>query len=174
MGPRWPGRYFCQYFLPIWKALTSTRSMMRRIYLEIRFNLALCFIRSSIFYRKPLFEQTLTLFLTLFYHIWLKTVKGTWTEGWETRRCRTGEIVFVYQNNKRNESRTLASKYSLHIWKIDGKVLENQLAFLTLNLRRWFMQTPCHFSPLLMIEFRSIRRCLAFPGQIHRCVLNGI
>ena len=23
----------------------------------------------------------------------------------------------------------------------------------------WFMQTPCHFSPPLMIEFRSIRRC---------------
>ena len=53
----------------------------RWIHLEIRFNLALCFIRSSIFYRKPLFEQTLTHFLTLFYHIWLKTVsKGTSTE----------------------------------------------------------------------------------------------
>ena len=30
------------------------------------------------------------------------------------------------------------------------------------------------FSPLLMMEFRSIRRCFAFPGQIHRWILNGI
>ena len=26
-------------------------------------------------------------------------------------------------------------------------------------LRQWFMQTPCHFSPPLMIELRSIRLC---------------
>ena len=54
---------------------------MRRIHLEIRFSLAQCFIRSSIFYRKPLFEQTLTHPMTFFYHIWLKTVsKETSTE----------------------------------------------------------------------------------------------
>ena len=55
---------------------------------------------------------------------------------WETRKRRAGEIAFVYQNNKRNESVTLASK----IWKIDGKgfiYLENQ-AFSTVNLRLWF------------------------------------
>ena len=29
-------------------------------------------------------------------------------------------------------------------------------------------------TPILMLEFRSIRRCLAFPGKIHRLILNGI
>ena len=64
----------------------------------------------------------------------------------------------------------------IYIWKTDGKghiCLENQ-AFATLNLRQWFMQTPYYFSPLLMIEFGSIRRCLAFPGQIHRWIPNSI
>ena len=39
------------------------------------------------------------------------------------RRCRAGEIAFVYQNNKRNKSITLASKIVIIIcvWKIDGK-----------------------------------------------------
>ena len=62
------------------------------------------------------------------------------------------------------------------IWKIDGKgyiCLENQV-FSALNHRHRFMPTPCHFSPLLMTEFRSIRRCLASPGQIHQWILNGI
>ena len=30
------------------------------------------------------------------------------------------------------------------------------------------IQTSCNFSPLLMFEFGSIRRCLAFSGKIHR------
>ena len=30
------------------------------------------------------------------------------------------------------------------------------------------IQTSCNFLPLLMCEFGSIRRCLAFPGKIHR------
>ena len=33
---------------------------------------------------------------------------STWRR--EMRRCRAGEIAFVYQSNKRNESITLASK----------------------------------------------------------------
>ena len=36
-------------------------------------------------------------------------------------RCWTGEIPFVYQNNKRNESITLQSKSSLQIF---GKLME--------------------------------------------------
>ena len=52
--------------------------------------------------------------------------------------ARAGEIAFIYQNNKRNESITLASKIIIviYIWKIDGKgymCLENQ-AFSTMNL----------------------------------------
>ena len=39
------------------------------------------------------------------------------------RRPRAGEIVFVYQNNERNESVTLAGKMIvIYIWKIEGKV----------------------------------------------------
>ena len=30
------------------------------------------------------------------------------------------------------------------------------------------IQASCNFSPLLIFEFGSIRRCLAFPGKIHR------
>ena len=53
-----------------------------------------------------------------------------------------GEITFVYQNNKRNESATYwrANNRYKYISKIDGKgyiYLENQ-AFSTVNLRQWF------------------------------------
>ena len=53
--------------LPVWKVFTTTRNQMfASDTSEIRFNLAWSFIRSSIFYRKPLFEQTLTHRMTLF------------------------------------------------------------------------------------------------------------
>ena len=58
----------------------------------------------------------------------------------------------------------------IYIWKIDGKgyiYLENQ-AFSTMNLRQLMIQTSGNFSPLLMLEFGSICRYLAFPGKIHR------
>ena len=42
--------------------------------------------------------------------------------------------------------------------------LENQ-AFKTVNFS---FRLRAHFSPLLMFEFGSIRRCLPFPGKIHR------
>ena len=35
------------------------------------------------------------------------------------------------------------------------------------------IQISCNFSPLLMFELGSIRRCLAFPGEIHRLNLNA-
>ena len=51
---------------------------------------------------------------------------------------------------------------------MDGKGyihLENQ-AFLTVNLRHsTIRQTSCNFSPLLMFEFGSIRRCLVSPEK---------
>ena len=78
MWPRWPGHYFRQFE----KSLPQPEiKWTRQLQLEIRFNLAQCFIRSSIFYRKPLFEKTLIYPMTLFYHIWLKKVsKGTWID----------------------------------------------------------------------------------------------
>ena len=114
MGPRWPGHYFYQFE----ERLPQPQiKCTRRIHLEVRFNLAWSLIRSSIFYRKTLFEHTLTHPMTLFYHmIWLKTVsKGIEQKRWETLRRRAGEIAFVCQNNKRNVSITLASKESLYI-----------------------------------------------------------
>ena len=99
---------------------------------------------------------------------------------WETSRRRSAEIAFVYQNMQNNKKKWI-NNIGEHIiviciWKIDGKgciCLENQ-AFSTLNLRHGFMPTPTQISHLYWIEFRSIRRCLAFPGQIHRWILNGI
>ena len=74
MRMRWPDHYFCKFEKRFPQPEIKCTHL---IHLEILFNLTL----SSIFYRKPLFEQTLTHFLTLFYHIWLKTVsKGTWIE----------------------------------------------------------------------------------------------
>ena len=79
MGPRWPGHYFCQFE----KRLPQPKiKCTRPIHQEFRFNLACCFIRSSFFffsfffffYRQPLFEQTLTHPMTLFY-----CVRGTTT-----------------------------------------------------------------------------------------------
>ena len=103
MWPHWPGHYFCQFE----KRLPQLEiKSTRQIHLEIRFNPAWRFIRSSIFYWKSLLEQTFTHPTTLFNHIWLKTVfKGTWNRRGEKRvGGRAGEIAFVYQNNKRNES----------------------------------------------------------------------
>ena len=42
-----------------------------------------------------------------------------------------------------------------HIWKIKHETST-------------MIQTSCNFSRLLMFEFGSIRRHLAFPGKIHR------
>ena len=63
MGPRWPGHYFCQFEKRLPKPEIK---FTRRILLEIHFNLALCFIRSSIFYWKPIFELTFTHTITFF------------------------------------------------------------------------------------------------------------
>ena len=62
MGPRWPGHYFYQFE----KRLPQTEIKCTRwINLEIRFNLALCFIRSSIFYRKTSFWVNFNSFLDI-------------------------------------------------------------------------------------------------------------
>ena len=60
-------------------------------------------------------------------------------------------------------------------WKMLHMLGKNQ-AFSILSLfdNDSGMQTRCHFFSLLLIEFRSIRRCSAFPGQIHRLIVNGI
>ena len=95
------------------------------IHQEIRFNPTYCFIQSSIFYWKPLFKQTLTYPVTLFYHIWLKQYsKEREQKRWETRRRRAGDIAFVYQNNKRNESVTLTSNNHYMYIYIFGKWME--------------------------------------------------
>ena len=60
----------------------------------------------------------------------------------------------------------------MYSWKIDGERLHifRKWSFLDLEPST-MIQTSCHFSPLCIkywfFEFESIRRCLAFPGQIH-------
>ena len=128
MGPRWTGRYSCQFekHLPEPEIKCS-----RPIHLEIRVNLAWCFIGSSIF----LFEQTLSHYMTLlFYHIWLKTVsKGTWTE--EVRNASApGGInrLHLPKYQKKWISNIGGQIIVIYIWKIDGNgyiCLEKQAFF---------------------------------------------
>ena len=108
MGPRWPGHYFWEFekLLPQ-PEIKSTR----RIHLEIGFNPTWCFIRSSIFYWKSLLSKLLLILLHYFIIFGLKQYsKKHEQKRWETRRRRAEESAFVYQNNKRNESVTLANK----------------------------------------------------------------
>ena len=80
-----------------------------------------------------------------------------------------GEITFVYQNNKRNESARYwrANNRYIYISKIDGKgYIFGKSSFLNCEPLT-MIQTSCNFSPVLMFEFGSIRQCLAFPEKIH-------
>ena len=68
--------------LPVWKEFTSTRNQMDASATP-RNPLQSCLVFHSILdlLRKTSFWANLTHPMTLFYHIWLKTVsKGTWTE----------------------------------------------------------------------------------------------
>ena len=169
MGPRWPGHHV---LLSVWKAFTSTRNQMYAS--DTSRNPLQSW--SSIFYWKPLFGQTFTHSITLLWHIWLKTVaKGAW----ETRRRREGGGVeklplFTKETREMNQWHWQANNrhiYSENRWK-RLHILEKS-SFLGLEPST-MIHTSCHFSPLLMFEFGSIRRCLAFPGQIHWWILNGI
>ena len=61
----------------------------------------------------------------------------------------------------------------IYIWKVNGQRLHvfRKWSFLDLEPSTK-IPTSCHFSRLFIkywfFEFESIRRCLAFPGQIHR------
>ena len=84
-----------------------------------------------------------------------------------------GEITYIYQNNKRNEKKKqwrannnlLLYLYLENQWK--SSHIFGKSSFLNLEPSKT-IQTLCNFSPLLMFEFSSICRCLAFPGQIHQ------
>ena len=89
------------------------------------FSLAWCLIRSSIFYWKPLFQQTFTHPTTVFYHIRLNT-KEHEKKRWET--C-------VDQNIMRNKSVTIVAYIS------------EKLNFLYLEPST-MIEASCHFSPL--------------------------
>ena len=71
-------------------------------------------------------------------------------------RANNRYYIYIYLDNQ--------SK-SIHIF---GKS-----SFLNLETST-MIQTLFNFSPLLMIEFGSICRCLAFPRQIHQWIHNGI
>ena len=86
----WPQRDTVSYgnaltwtlLLPVWKAFTSTRNQMYASDTS-RNPLQSCLVFHSILdlLQKTSFWANFNHFMTLFYHIWLKTVsKGTWTE----------------------------------------------------------------------------------------------
>ena len=75
----------------------------RRIHLEIRSLLP------TVLFDPRSFTENL-FFYSFFYNILSYLVKNSIERNMNTRRRRAGGIAFVYQNNKRNESITLASK----------------------------------------------------------------
>ena len=79
------------------------------------------------------------------------------------RRRRVGEIAFVYQNNKRNESITLHSKSYIFV-----KFMEKCYIYLEktscVNLEPSTMiKTSCHFSPVLILGIRNYSSMFSFP-----------
>ena len=61
------------------------------------------------------------LYETILSYLVKNSIQRNMNRRWETRRRPAGEIAFDCQNNKRNESVTLASKYSFYIF---GKSME--------------------------------------------------
>ena len=105
--------------LPVWKAFTSNRNQIYasdiprnplQSYLVFHSNLDLLLKISfwANFY--------LSYYIILSYLVKKQYSKEHERKRWETRWRQAGEIAFVYQNNKRNESVTYGKGYN--IWKI--------------------------------------------------------
>ena len=100
MGTRWPRHQFCKFE----KRLSQPEmKCTRRIHLEIRS------VLPTVLFDPRSFTENL-FFYSSFYNIVSYLVKNSVQRNMNTRRRRAGGIAFVYQNNKRNESNTLASK----------------------------------------------------------------
>ena len=151
--------------LPVWKAFTSIRN---QLYVSdtSRNLLQFCLVFHSILdlLQKPLSEQTLT--QILWHYFIINLVKNIYPKEheqkrWETRRHR---LFFVYQNNSRNESITLASK----------KLMERLHVFRKSSFLDLVPLTMIHADPMsiLMIKFRSIHWYSVFPGKTHRLIFN--
>ena len=96
--------------LPVWEAFTSTRN---QIYAwDTSASILPCVSFDFRSFTENFFLSKLFLILLHCFFIfgWKQYSKEHEQKRWETRRRRAGEIAFVYQNNKRNESITLASK----------------------------------------------------------------
>ena len=127
--------------LPVWKAFTSNRNQIYasdiprnplQSYLVFHSNLDLLLKISfwANFY--------LSYYIILSYLVKKQYSKEHERKRWETRWRQAGEIAFVYQNNKRNESVTVASN-NHYIY------LENQ-AFSTVKLPQSFrLRAISHF-----------------------------
>ena len=76
----------------------------RRIHLEIRS------VLPTVLFDPRSFTENLFFFYSSFCNILSYLVKNSIERNMNTRRRRAGGIAFVYQNNERNESNTLASK----------------------------------------------------------------
>ena len=157
MGPRWPGNYL---------------SSLESVYLNPKSNLRVGCIQKSASilpsvsfdprsFTENLFLSKLLLILLHYFIIFgLKQYsKKHEQKRWETRRRRVGEIAFVYQNNKRNESVTLASKYMLCIF---GKTMEKVSYIWKIKLSRpWTVQ----FLTSTDVRIRNYSSMFGFPWK---------
>ena len=108
MGPRWPGHYFCR----VWKAFTSTRN---QIYASdtCRNLLQSCLVFHSIL--DLLLKISLWVnssYYIILSHVVKNSIPRNVNRRGEEKRVGAGWVKSpsFYQNNKRNESVTLASK----------------------------------------------------------------
>ena len=128
---------------------------------------------------KTPFGQTFTHLITFFFIIFGET--QYWKEHekkrWETCRRPAGEIAFVYQNNKTNESVTFWTEQIMviYILKINGERLyiSGKTSFLDLEPLT-MIHALCHFSPLMILRIRKYLSMFSFLWTISSVNRNSI
>ena len=159
IGPHWPGHYFSQFEKDL---ITSTQNQMytsdtsrNPLSSGLVFHSILYFFSENLF----LTQQTFMHPKTLFYHNYLvkHSIQRNIKRGGGKRvgagrekspSCRRKQAKWI--NN------TAEQIVITNIWKIDGERYNQAVSTY------WF------------VKFRSIRQCLAFPGQVHWWILDGI
>ena len=161
--------------LPVWKPFTSTRNQMYASDTS-RNPLQSCLEFHSIL--DLLLKTSLSANFYSFFDIILsylaknsiqRNMKRRGEKHVGTRREKSPSITKITREWINNIAEQIIVIY---IWKIDGEKLHIFRKWSFLDLEPSTMIQTCHFSPLLIkywfFEFEGIRRCLAFPGQIHR------
>ena len=101
--------------------LDTSFASLKSVYLNLKLNVRVRYIKKSaqsclLFYSILDLLLKTSFFYSSFYNILSYLIKNSIQRNMNTRRRRARGIAFVYQNNKRNESNTLASKQSFYVF----------------------------------------------------------